>query len=154
MGSQPAGVTAGVSAATAVAPKGAGSWLDFLRGLVPANILGLEASTKLADGTARTALSFNVLQIIVVAITIGIAAVRIGDAGTPFLAFNASALALFRRILRWAIRLTPIGTVLRRDSFFDSAPLIHAVLRRPSAWLPWWRSGLGPFLGRRRFLDR
>ena len=104
------GVTAGVSAATAVAPKGAGSWLDFLRGLVPANILGLEASTKLADGTARTALSFNVLQIIVVAITIGIAAVRIGDAGTPFLAFNASALALFRRILRWVIRLTPIGT--------------------------------------------
>lgn len=104
------GVTAGVSAATAVAPKGAGSWLDFLRGLVPANILGLEASTKLADGAARTALSFNVLQIIVVAITIGIAAVRIGDAGTPFLAFNASALALFRRILRWVIRLTPIGT--------------------------------------------
>ena len=104
------GVTAGVSAASAVAPTTAGSWLDFLRGLVPANILGLEASTKLTDDTARTALSFNVLQIIVIAITIGIAAVRIGDAGAPFLAFNASALALFRRILRWVIRLTPIGT--------------------------------------------
>jgi hypothetical protein len=50
--------------------------------------------------------------------------------------------------------LTPTGTVLRRDSFFDSGPLIQAVLRRPSAWLPWWRSGLGPFLSRRRFLDR
>ncbi len=50
--------------------------------------------------------------------------------------------------------LTPIGTVLRRDSFFDSAPLIQAVVRRPSSWLPWWRSGLGPFLCRRRFLDR
>jgi len=104
------GVTAGVNAASAVAPKAAGSWLDFLRGLVPANILGLEASTKLADGAARTALSFNVLQIIVIAITIGVAAVRIGDAGAPFLAFNASGLALFRRILRWVIRLTPIGT--------------------------------------------
>jgi SnoaL-like domain len=50
--------------------------------------------------------------------------------------------------------LTPTGTVLRRDSFFDSSPLIQAVLRRPSAWLPWWRSGLGPFLARRRFLHR
>lgn len=50
--------------------------------------------------------------------------------------------------------LTQIGTVLRRDSFFDSGPLIQAVLQRPSAWLPWWRSGLGPFLARRRFLAR
>ena len=50
--------------------------------------------------------------------------------------------------------LTPTGTVLRRDSFFDSGPLILAMLRRPSAWLPWWRSGLGPFLARRRFIHR
>lgn len=104
------GAHAAVDAASAVRPGTAGSWLDFLRGLVPANILGLEASTRLADGAAKTGLSFNILQIIVVAITIGIAAVRIGEAGTPFLAFNASALALFRRILRWVIRLTPIGT--------------------------------------------
>lgn len=50
--------------------------------------------------------------------------------------------------------LTPTGTILRRDSFFDSGPLIQAVLSRPSAWMPWWRSGLGPFLARRRFLHR
>jgi hypothetical protein len=50
--------------------------------------------------------------------------------------------------------LTPTGTVLRRDSFFDSGPLIQAMVRRPSSWLPWWRSGLGPLLGRRRFLER
>jgi hypothetical protein len=50
--------------------------------------------------------------------------------------------------------LTTNGTVLRRDSFFDSGPLIQTVLRRPSSWLPWWRSGLGPFLARRRFLHR
>jgi SnoaL-like protein len=50
--------------------------------------------------------------------------------------------------------LTTTGTVLRRDSFFDSGPLISAMVRRPSAWLPWWRSGLGPFLARRRFLRR
>ncbi|GKS03136.1 dicarboxylate/amino acid:cation symporter [Sphingomonas aquatilis] len=104
------GANAGVSAAAAVRPDTAGSWLDFLRGLVPANILGLEASTALKDGGASTKLSFNVLQLIVVAIAIGVAAVRTGEAGAPFLAFNASALAIFRRILRWVVRLTPIGT--------------------------------------------
>lgn len=104
------GVQAGVSASTAARPDTAGSWLDFLRGLVPANILGLEASTKLTDGAAKTSLSFNVLQLIIVAITIGVAAVRTGAAGAPFIAFNASALAIFRRILRWVVRLTPIGT--------------------------------------------
>ncbi len=104
------GVRAGVDAAAAVAPTTHGSWLDFLRGLVPANILGLGASTKLVDGAASTTLSFNVLQIIVVAVAIGVAAVRTGDQGSAFLSFNASALAIFRRVLRWVVRLTPIGT--------------------------------------------
>ncbi|WP_188657072.1 dicarboxylate/amino acid:cation symporter [Sphingomonas metalli] len=105
------GVQAGVDAAAAVRPGTTGSWLDFLRGLVPANILGLAASTKQADdGSLTTGLSFNILQIIVVAITIGVAAVRTGEAGAPFLAFNAAALAIFRRVLRWVVRLTPIGT--------------------------------------------
>ncbi len=104
------GVHAGVSAAAAARPDTAGSWLDFLRGLVPVNILGLEASTSLKDGAATTKLSFNVLQLIVAAVAIGVAAVRVGAAGEPFLAFNASALAIFRRILRWVVRLTPIGT--------------------------------------------
>ena len=77
---------------------------------MPSNILGLEASTRITDGAAKTGLSFNVLQLIVVAIAIGVAAVRTGEAGAPFLAFNASALAIFRRTLRWVVRLTPIGT--------------------------------------------
>ena len=45
---------------------------------MPANVLGLAASTKLTDGGATTSLSFNILQIIVVAIAIGVAAVRVG----------------------------------------------------------------------------
>lgn len=88
------GVHAGVEAAAAARPGTAGSWLDFLRGLVPANILGLNAATT-TDGTAKTALSFNILQVIVVAIAIGVAAVRIGETGAPVLALNTSALALF-----------------------------------------------------------
>ncbi|MDP1028513.1 cation:dicarboxylase symporter family transporter [Sphingomonas sp. KR1UV-12] len=105
------GVRDGVDMAAAVRPATTGSWLDFLRGLVPSNLLGLSASTKAdADGALQTGLSFNILQIIVIAIAIGIAAVRSGDAGAPFLAFNASLLAICRRILRWVVRLTPIGT--------------------------------------------
>lgn len=41
----------------------------------------------------------------------GIAALRSGAAAEPFLAFNASALAVVRKILWWVIRLTPIGTI-------------------------------------------
>jgi len=104
------GLRAGVDAATAVRPASTGSWLDFLRGLVPSNMLGLGASTKLTDAGATTSISFNILQIIVVAIALGIAAVRVGEPGSAFLSFNASALAILRRVLRWVVRLTPIGT--------------------------------------------
>lgn len=104
------GLHTGVDAAAAVAPAEKGSWLDFLTGLIPANLFGLAASTREANGVLTTGLSFNVLQIIVAAIAIGTAAVRVGAAGEPFLAFNASALAIFRRLLRWVIALTPIGT--------------------------------------------
>ncbi|WP_326525540.1 dicarboxylate/amino acid:cation symporter [Sphingomonas sp.] len=104
------GARSGVSAAAAAVPAASGSWLDFLKGLVPANLFGLTANTTLRDGGASTVLGFNVLQIIVAAIAIGAAAVRVGDAGAPFLAFNASALAIFRRLLRWVIALTPIGS--------------------------------------------
>jgi Na+/H+-dicarboxylate symporter len=104
------GLRTGVDASAAAAPSTTGTWLDFLKGLVPVNFLGLSASTKLADGAATTGLSFNVLQIIVLAIAVGAAAVRVGPAGEAFLAFNASLLAIFKRLLLWVIRLTPIGT--------------------------------------------
>lgn len=104
------GLHASVAAAAAKAPGTTGSWLDFLNGLVPANALGLGASTTVTDGVASTAVSFNVLQVIVAALAVGAAAVRIGEPGETFLAFNASALAIFRRLLRWVIALTPIGS--------------------------------------------
>lgn len=105
------GVNAQIAADAAHAPSSTGSWIDFLKGLVPANILGLQASTKLTDGSATTSLNFNVLQILVVSIAIGVAALKVGDAAEPFLAFNRSLLALTRKILWWVIRLTPIGTI-------------------------------------------
>jgi len=104
------GLHAGLDPGSATIPATRGTWLDFLKGLVPVNVLGLTASTTIEDGTATTSLSFNVLQIIVAGIAIGAAAVRVGAAGEGFLAFNASALAVFRRLLHWVIRLTPVGT--------------------------------------------
>ena len=104
------GVHTGLSGAAAKVPATTGSWLDFLKSIVPANVLGLGASTTVENGTATTALSFNVLQVIVAALAIGAAAVRIGAPGETFLSFNASALLVFRRLLRWVIALTPIGS--------------------------------------------
>lgn len=105
------GLRAGVDASAAAPPRSVGSWLDFLKGLIPGNYLGLDAgSTVAADGAVRTTLSFNVLQIVVLSIIVGIAALRVGEAGAPFLQFIRSALAVVRKILWWVIRLTPIGS--------------------------------------------
>ncbi|WP_446719760.1 dicarboxylate/amino acid:cation symporter [Isoptericola sp. F-RaC21] len=98
------------------APSSTGSWLDFLNGLIPTNVLGLGASTQVeagADGalSAETGISFNVLQILVVALVIGIAALKSGAKADPFLAFNKSALAIVQKVLWWIIRLAPLGTL-------------------------------------------
>lgn len=106
------GTTARIATtAAAAAPETAGSWLDFLKGIVPSNPLGLTVSSHLVEGGGvSTSLSFNVLQIVVIAIVIGIAAVRVGDRSDAFLAFNRAFLDIVRKILWWVIRLTPIGT--------------------------------------------
>lgn len=88
-----------------------GSWLDFLNGLIPGNFLGLGASTADHDGALSTSISFNVLQIVVIAIVVGIAALRSGAAAQPFLAFTRSALAIVQKVLWWVIRLAPLGTL-------------------------------------------
>lgn len=108
------GTHTGVTASDAAVPGRQGTWLDFLIGLIPSNFLGLGASTSVTATedavTAATNLNFNVLQIIVVAIVVGLAAYRSGSKADPFLAFNASLLKVVQRILWWIIRLAPIGT--------------------------------------------
>jgi len=86
-----------------------GSWWAFLTGLFPKNYLGLGASTTVADGA--TSISVNVLQILVIAVAVGIAALKVGKAAEPFLALNASALAVIQKVLWWIIRLAPLGTI-------------------------------------------
>jgi Na+/H+-dicarboxylate symporter len=97
------GRNSSVDATAAAPPETTGSWWDFLLGLVPANFLGLETS---ADGA-----SFNVLQLIVIAAAIGIAALKVGDAAEPFLSFTRSVLAIVQKVLWWVILLAPIGTL-------------------------------------------
>ena len=83
-------------------------WWDFLNGIVPGNIFGLQAAPH-DDGTIG--LSFNVLQLIVIAVAIGIAALKVGEPAEPFLASSASALAIVQKVLWWVILLAPIGTL-------------------------------------------
>ncbi|WP_182376771.1 dicarboxylate/amino acid:cation symporter [Nocardioides sp. WS12] len=97
-----------VSADAAADPSRTGSWLDFLTGLVPENVLGLQAT---AGGDGSVGLSFNVLQILVVAIAIGIATLKVGEAAEPFLVFVRSALVIVQKVLWWIILLAPIATV-------------------------------------------
>lgn len=87
-----------------------GGWTDFLTGLVPGNFLGLQASTNLTDTGASTTLSFNVLQLVVVGIVIGAAALRAGEKARSFVGFAESALSVVQTVLWWIIRLAPIGS--------------------------------------------
>jgi hypothetical protein len=61
------------------------------------------------------------------------------------------------RPLSWeavdVLRVAPDGTAVFRESFFDSVPVAAELMRRPRAWLPWWRSGVGPLFARRRLLS-
>ena len=99
---------ASVSSDAATAPSTTGSWLDFLTGLVPANVLGIQGS---AGDDGSVSLSFNVLQILVVAIATGIATLKVGEAADPFLGIVRSALAVVQKVLWWIILLAPIATV-------------------------------------------
>ncbi|ADD42712.1 dicarboxylate/amino acid:cation symporter [Stackebrandtia nassauensis] len=86
-----------ISTKGAEAPDHAGSWTDFITGIIPTNIV---------DSFVQV----NVLQIVFIAIVVGAAAVAVGDKAKPFLSFNQSLLDLVQKVLWWIIRLAPIGT--------------------------------------------
>jgi Na+/H+-dicarboxylate symporter len=106
------GANTGISGQAKEYAGKSGDWWAFLTGLFPKNFLGLGATTTVADsGAVTTAVSFNVLQILVIAIAVGIAALKVGKQAEPFLALNASALAVIQKVLWWIIRIAPLGTV-------------------------------------------
>ncbi|MFF4604128.1 dicarboxylate/amino acid:cation symporter [Streptomyces sp. NPDC001339] len=79
-------------------PAHTGSWIDFLTGIVPKDVI-----------TPFTEL--NVLQIVFMAAVAGIAALQLGEKAEPVLKISRSALELLQKALWWVIRLAPIGTV-------------------------------------------
>lgn len=103
-------LTAGVSGESAAAPSKVGSWTAFLTGLIPTNFLGLEVAVKPAGDTVTATPEFNVLQVLVLSIALGIAALKVGKQADGFVAFAESALAVVQKVLWWVIRLAPIGT--------------------------------------------
>ncbi|WP_374109130.1 dicarboxylate/amino acid:cation symporter [Streptomyces sp. CC228A] len=78
-------------------PENAGSWLDFLTGIIPTDVI-----------TPFTEL--NVLQIVFMAAVAGVAALKLGEKAQPVLALSESVLQLLQKALWWVIRLAPIGT--------------------------------------------
>lgn len=98
------GRNSSVDAAAQTVPESTGSWWDFLTGLVPQNVLGLQGSP---DGS----LSFNVLQLIVLSVAIGVAVLKVGEPAEQFLGLVRSALAVVQKVLWWVILLAPLGTV-------------------------------------------
>ncbi|MCT2006701.1 dicarboxylate/amino acid:cation symporter [Micrococcus lylae] len=105
------GVGTGQQAPTDYTAREVG-WLDFLKGLIPANFLGLEASASVAEsGAVSVSPDFNVLQVLVVSIAVGVAALKVGAKAEPFLSFSRSVLAVIQKVLWWIIRLAPLGTV-------------------------------------------
>ena len=67
------------------------------------------------------------------AIAIGIATLKVGEAAEPFLGFVRSALAIVQKVLWWIILLAPIATVgllgiTGPQWFADSRGLLHLFL--------------------------
>lgn len=108
------GTGTGIATAGAEAVSTQGTWLDFLKSLVPANIFGLEVSSTLKTvgdaQTVATSLNFNVLQLVVLGLALGAAAVAVGDKAQPFVDLAASLLEVFQKLVWWVILLTPIGS--------------------------------------------
>jgi Na+/H+-dicarboxylate symporter len=92
------GAGTGLSAEDGAEPETTGSWLDFLTGIVPTDVV-----------TPFTEL--NVLQIVFMATVTGVAALRLGSRAEPLLALGESVLALLQKALWWVIRLAPLGSL-------------------------------------------
>ncbi|WP_434810007.1 dicarboxylate/amino acid:cation symporter [Microbacterium sp. bgisy189] len=94
------------------APSSVGTWWNFLLGLIPQNFLGLTVSTRADEAGALTStVGFNVLQVIVIAVAVGIAALKLGKRADTFVAFTESFLKVVQRVLWWIIRIAPLGTL-------------------------------------------
>ncbi|MEV5100916.1 dicarboxylate/amino acid:cation symporter [Streptomyces massasporeus] len=92
------GAGTGLTPKDGAKPESTGSWIDFLTGIIPTDVI-----------TPFTEL--NVLQIVFMAAVAGIAALQLGEKAQPILTLSESVLSLLQKALWWVIRLAPIGTI-------------------------------------------
>lgn len=92
------GAGGGFDTSRAKAPEDQGSWMDFLTGIIPTNLV-------------KSFTDVNVLQIVFLAVVIGVAVIKTGPKAEPFLRLNESVLAIVQKALWWVIRLAPLGTL-------------------------------------------
>ncbi|MFH9889066.1 dicarboxylate/amino acid:cation symporter [Streptomyces luteogriseus] len=92
------GAGTGLTPKDGAKPQSTGSWIDFLTGIIPTDVI-----------TPFTEL--NVLQIVFMAAVAGIAALQLGEKAQPILTLSESVLSLLQKALWWVIRLAPIGTI-------------------------------------------
>ncbi|MER7793042.1 dicarboxylate/amino acid:cation symporter [Streptomyces sp. NPDC097640] len=92
------GAGTGLTPQDGAKPEHAGSWLDFLTGIVPTDVI-----------TPFTEL--NVLQIVFMAAVAGVAALKLGEKAQPILTLSQAVLELLQKALWWVIRLAPLGTL-------------------------------------------
>lgn len=81
-----------------IAARDHGSWLDLVTNLVPSNLF-----EAFADG--------QVLQVVVVALAVGLAAYSLGERAEPFMRFNRVLFDLVQKVLSWVVRLAPLGVL-------------------------------------------
>ncbi|WP_441250713.1 dicarboxylate/amino acid:cation symporter [Kitasatospora sp. McL0602] len=92
------GKGAGLATTGLKAPDHAGSWVDFLTGIIPTNI-------------ATSFVEVNVLQIVFLAVVTGAAILKLGEKAAPVLRLSETVLELTQTALWWVIRLAPLGTL-------------------------------------------
>ena len=80
------------------APATTGSWVDFLHGIIPTNVVG-----AFSEG--------NVLQIVFLGIVAGAAVLAVGERMEPVVKASELVLELVQKALWWVIRLAPLGTL-------------------------------------------
>ena len=105
------GANATLDTSAGKAPGSTGTWLDFLTSIVPGNFLGLEVSTSADEaGALSSSPHFNILQLVVLGLAIGAAALSVGAKAEPFIDLTRSALEVFSKLVWWVIKLSPLGT--------------------------------------------
>jgi Na+/H+-dicarboxylate symporter len=81
-----------------IASRDQGSWLDLVSNLVPSNLF-----STFSDG--------QVLQVVVVALAVGLAAYSLDERGEPFIRFNRVLFDLVQKVLGWIVRFAPLGVL-------------------------------------------